>query len=66
MMEEQNGSSSSYIRLDFGDVGSLVAWLEADWANWDESGRGGASPGSRNYSQGLLLPQLVRIVEGSR
>jgi hypothetical protein len=63
---EPNAGPSSYVRVDFGDVASLTAWLEADWANWDEAGRGGISPGSRNYLQELLLPQLVHIVEGSR
>jgi glycosyltransferase involved in cell wall biosynthesis len=62
----QNAGPSSYVRVDFGDVASLTAWLEADWANWDEAGRVGINPGSRNYLQELLLPQLVHIVEGSR
>jgi colanic acid biosynthesis glycosyl transferase WcaI len=61
----ENSPSSSYIRVDFGDVAGLTAWLGADWANWDEEGRTMVSPGARNYSQDLLLPQLVQIVEGS-
>jgi hypothetical protein len=62
---EENSPSSSYIRVDFGDVAGLTAWLGTDWANWDEEGRTMVSPGARNYSQDLLLPQLVQIVEGS-
>ena len=56
----QKAGPSSYIRVDFGDVASLTAWLEADWANWDEGGRVGINPGSRNYLQELLLPPLVQ------
>jgi colanic acid biosynthesis glycosyl transferase WcaI len=63
---EQDASPNGYIRVDFGDVAGLTAWLEADWANWDETGRSDIGPGSHNYLQELLLPQLVHIVEGSR
>jgi len=62
---EENQRSSTYLHVDFGDVARLTAWLEADWANWDEAGRAIVGPGAHNYSQELLLPQLVRIVEGS-
>ena len=64
-IREQDARPGSYIRVDFGDVAGLTAWLEADWANWDESGRRGIRPGSRKYLQEWLLPQLVHIVEGS-
>ena len=47
-------------------IDTVTAWLEADWANWGESGRRGIRPGSRKYLQEKLLPQLVHIVEGSR
>jgi hypothetical protein len=63
--KEENSTSGSYIRVDFGDVAALTAWLAADWANWNERGRTNVSPVARNYSQELLLPQLVRIIEGS-
>jgi putative colanic acid biosynthesis glycosyltransferase WcaI len=63
--QERDGRASHFIRIDFGDVAGLVAWLEADWANWHEAGQTAVSPGSRNFSQELLLPQLVRIVEDS-
>jgi colanic acid biosynthesis glycosyl transferase WcaI len=63
---EQDASPNGYIRVDFGDVDGLTVWLEADWVNWDETGRSGIGPGSHNYLQELLLPQLVHIVEGSR
>jgi hypothetical protein len=63
--KEENSRSSNYIRVDFGDVAGLTAWLAADWANWEEGGRTIVSAGVRNYSQELLLPQLVQIVEGS-
>jgi colanic acid biosynthesis glycosyl transferase WcaI len=63
---EQDASPSGYIRMDFGDVAGLTAWLEADWVNWDEAGRSGISPALHKYLQELLLPQLVHIVEGSR
>jgi hypothetical protein len=62
---EQNHSSGSYIRVDFGDAAGLTAWLVADWANWNEGGRTIVTAGARNYSQELLLPQLVQIIEGS-
>jgi len=62
---EDNNRSSSYIRVDFGDVAGLTAWLAADWANWNEMGRTNVNPGVRNYSQELLLPQLVQIIEGA-
>jgi putative colanic acid biosynthesis glycosyltransferase WcaI len=61
---EQSHGSGSYIRVDFGDAASLTAWLAADWANWNEGGRTMVTAGARNYSQELLLPQLVRIIEG--
>jgi hypothetical protein len=60
---KQRGSRSNYIRVDFGDVVGLTDWLEADWAKWREAGRTTVSPVSRDYSQELLLPQLVQIVE---
>jgi glycosyltransferase involved in cell wall biosynthesis len=60
---KQRGPSGHYIRVDFGDVTGLTAWLNADWANWREVGRTIVSPVSRNYLQELLLPQLVQIVE---
>jgi colanic acid biosynthesis glycosyl transferase WcaI len=60
---KQEGCRSNYIRVDFGDVVGLADWLEADWANWREAGRRTVSPVSRKYSQELLLPQLVQIVE---
>jgi hypothetical protein len=62
---QQNHGSGNYIRVDFGDAAGLAAWLAADWANWNEGGRTIVSPGARNYSQELLLPQLVQIIEGS-
>jgi colanic acid biosynthesis glycosyl transferase WcaI len=62
---EENSPSGSYIRVDFGDVAGLTAWLAEDWANWNEGGRTNVMPGARNYSQALLLPQLVQIIEGS-
>jgi glycosyltransferase involved in cell wall biosynthesis len=62
---EQNSGRNAYVRVDFGDVSGLTAWLAADWANWREGGRTMVSPDARNYSQELLLPQLVQIVEGS-
>jgi hypothetical protein len=62
---EQNQCSGNYIRVDFGDAASLTAWLVADCANWNEEGRTIVSPGARNYSQEVLLPQLVQIIEGS-
>jgi hypothetical protein len=65
-IQEQDAGPGSHIRVDFGDVAGLTAWLEADWANWGESGRRGIRPGSRKYLQEKLLPQLVHIVEGSR
>ena len=65
-IREQDAGPASYIRVDFGDVVGLTAWLEADWANWEEKGRRGISPGSRKYLQEWLLPRLVHIVEGSR
>jgi hypothetical protein len=60
---KQRERSSHYVRVDFGDVVGLRAWLDADWANWKEVGRTTLNPVSRSYSQELLLPQLVRIVE---
>jgi hypothetical protein len=60
---KQRAPSNHYVRFDFGDVAGPVAWLDADWANWRELGRTIARPVSRNYSQELLLPQLVQIVE---
>ena len=54
---------SDYIRVDFGDVERLTAWLEADWARWSEVGQRRIRAGSHDYSQGRLLPQLVQIVE---
>jgi hypothetical protein len=60
---KQRAWSNHYVRFDFGDVAGPVAWLDADWANWRELGRTIARPVSRNYSQELLLPQLVQIVE---
>jgi colanic acid biosynthesis glycosyl transferase WcaI len=60
---ERDGGAGHYIRIGFGDVAGLAAWLEADWANWQEAGRTSINPRSRNFSQGLLLPQLVQIVE---
>jgi hypothetical protein len=51
--------------VDFGDAVALTAWLAADWAKWNEGGRTTVRPGARNYSQELLLPQLVQIIEGS-
>jgi hypothetical protein len=63
---EKNNGINAYVRVDFGDVPGLTAWLAADWANWREGGRTMVGPDARNYSQDLLLPQLVQIVEGSR
>jgi colanic acid biosynthesis glycosyl transferase WcaI len=59
----QEGRRRNYVRVDFGDVVGLTDWLDADWANWREAGRTTVSPVSRSYSQELLLPQLVQIVE---
>jgi colanic acid biosynthesis glycosyl transferase WcaI len=63
-MEQNHHSSGSYIRVDFGDAAGLAAWLAADWVNWNEGGRAMVGPSARNYSQELLLPQLVQIIEG--
>jgi colanic acid biosynthesis glycosyl transferase WcaI len=63
--KEENSRSSNYIRVDFGDVAGLTAWLAADWPNWNEGGRTIVSTAARNYSQKRLLPQLVQIIEGS-
>ena len=60
---EGHWGRSDYIRVDFGDVERLTAWLEADWARWSEVGRRRIRAGSHDYSQGRLLPQLVQIVE---
>lgn len=58
--EERRGH---YIRVEFGDVSGLMAWLETDWGNWREGGRRRMGAASRNYSQAILLPQLVQLVE---
>jgi hypothetical protein len=50
--------------VDFGDSAGLAAWLAADWVNWNEGGQAMVGPSARNYSQELLLPQLVQIIEG--
>jgi colanic acid biosynthesis glycosyl transferase WcaI len=62
-MDAAEGYGSNYIRFDFGDVAGLTQWLEADWANWKETGRRMDDGVSRKYSQKYLLPQLVRIIE---
>jgi colanic acid biosynthesis glycosyl transferase WcaI len=62
-MDTAEGYRSNYIRFDFGDVAGLTEWLEADWANWKETGRRTDGPVSRKYSQKYLLPQLVQIIE---
>jgi colanic acid biosynthesis glycosyl transferase WcaI len=62
---EWHQGCNNYIRVDFGDVAGLTGWLEADWTRWNEAGRAAVLPGALNYSQQLLLPQLVQIVEGT-
>jgi glycosyltransferase involved in cell wall biosynthesis len=60
---EVSGGRGDYIRVDFGEVERLAAWLQADWIRWSEGGRRRINLGSHDYSQALLLPQLVQIVE---
>ena len=58
-----SGASRDFVRVGFGDVLRVTAWLDSDWATWSEAGRRTENRCPNDFAEDRLLPELVSIIE---